>query len=39
MILEQIGLTKPLALLKEEDISYLREWAKERTIPERTSPA
>jgi hypothetical protein len=32
-ILEQISLTKPLALLKQEEISSLREWAKERTIP------
>jgi hypothetical protein len=33
LILEQIGLTKPLALLKQEEIISLREWAKERTIP------
>jgi SpoVK/Ycf46/Vps4 family AAA+-type ATPase len=33
LILEQIGLTKPLALLKQEEIFALREWAKERTIP------
>ena len=33
VILEQVSLTKPLALLKEEEISSLREWAKERTIP------
>lgn len=32
-ILEQIHLTKPLALLKQEEISFLRDWAKERTIP------
>jgi adenylate kinase family enzyme len=32
-ILDQISLTKPLALLKQEEISTLREWAKERTIP------
>lgn len=32
-ILEQIHSTKPLALLKNEEITYLREWAKERTIP------
>jgi SpoVK/Ycf46/Vps4 family AAA+-type ATPase len=32
-ILEQIRLTKPLALLKQEEITSLREWAKERTIP------
>jgi ATP-dependent 26S proteasome regulatory subunit len=33
LILEQIRLTKPLALLKEEEITSLRDWAKERTIP------
>jgi hypothetical protein len=32
-ILEQIHLTKPLALLKEEEITSLRDWAKERTVP------
>ena len=32
-ILEQIRATKPLASLKDEEISLLREWAKERTIP------
>ena len=32
-IFEQIRLTKPLALLKQEEITSLREWAKERTIP------
>lgn len=32
-ILEQIHLTKPLALLKQEEITFLRDWAKERTIP------
>jgi ATPase family associated with various cellular activities (AAA) len=32
-ILEQIRSTKPLALLKQEEITFLREWAKERTIP------
>jgi len=31
-ILEQIRLTKPLALLKQEEITFLRDWAKERTI-------
>jgi hypothetical protein len=31
-ILEQIRSTKPLALMKQEEISILREWAKERTI-------
>jgi len=33
LVIEQISLTRPLALLKEEEISSLREWAKERTIP------
>ena len=33
LILEQIRSTKPLALLKEEEITSLRDWAKERTIP------
>jgi hypothetical protein len=33
LILEEIRSTKPLALLKEEEITSLREWAKERTIP------
>ena len=33
LILEQITLTKPLALLKQEEITALRDWAKERTIP------
>jgi SpoVK/Ycf46/Vps4 family AAA+-type ATPase len=32
-IFEQIRLTKPLALLKQEEITSLREWAKERTVP------
>jgi SpoVK/Ycf46/Vps4 family AAA+-type ATPase len=32
-ILEQIHATKPLALLKQEEIAALREWARERTIP------
>ena len=32
-ILEQLRSTKPLAVLKQEDISELRQWAKERTIP------
>jgi SpoVK/Ycf46/Vps4 family AAA+-type ATPase len=32
-ILEQIKSTKPLSVLKEEEISALRAWAKERTIP------
>jgi SpoVK/Ycf46/Vps4 family AAA+-type ATPase len=33
LILEQIRSTKPLALLKEGEITSLRDWAKERTIP------
>jgi hypothetical protein len=33
LILEQIRSTKPLALLKQEEITFLRDWAKERTIP------
>jgi hypothetical protein len=32
-LLEQIRSTKPLSILKEEEITSLREWAKERTIP------
>ena len=32
-ILDQISLTKPLALLKQEEITSLRKWARERTIP------
>ena len=32
-IIEQIKSTKPLSVLKEEEISALRSWAKERTIP------
>ncbi len=31
-IIEQIQMTKPLAVLKQEDITALREWAKERTL-------
>jgi SpoVK/Ycf46/Vps4 family AAA+-type ATPase len=33
LILEQIRSTKTLSILKEEEITSLREWAKERTIP------
>jgi hypothetical protein len=33
LILEQIRSTKPLALLKQEEITFLRDWAKERTVP------
>jgi len=32
-IIEQIKSTKPLSILKKEEISALRAWAKERTIP------
>ena len=32
-ILEQIQSTKPLSALKFEEITSLRTWAKERTIP------
>lgn len=32
-IIEQIKSTKPLSVLKKEEISALRAWAKERTIP------
>lgn len=32
-IIEQIESTKPLSVLKQEEISALRAWAKERTIP------
>ena len=32
-ILEQIQTTKPLSVLKAEDITALREWAKDRTVP------
>jgi hypothetical protein len=32
-IIEQVQLTKPLALLKQEEITFLRGWAKERTLP------
>jgi SpoVK/Ycf46/Vps4 family AAA+-type ATPase len=32
-VVEQIESTKPLSVLKEEEISALRAWAKERTIP------
>jgi hypothetical protein len=32
-IIEQIESTKPLSVLKKEEISALRAWAKERTIP------
>ena len=32
-LLEKIGATKPLAVLKREEITALREWARERTVP------
>ena len=32
-ILEQIASTKPLAVMKSEEIEFLRDWARERTIP------
>ena len=32
-IVEQIDSTKPLALLKDEEIALLKEWARDRTIP------
>jgi MoxR-like ATPase len=32
-IIEQIKSTKPLSVLKSEEITALRDWAKERTIP------
>jgi len=32
-IIEQIKSTKPLSVLKKEEISALRVWARERTIP------
>jgi SpoVK/Ycf46/Vps4 family AAA+-type ATPase len=32
-IIEQIESTRPLSILKKEEISALRAWAKERTIP------
>ena len=32
-VLEQIETTKPLAVLKREEIAALRAWAQERTIP------
>ena len=31
-ILEQIKLTRPLSVIKAEDINYLRSWAKERNM-------
>jgi hypothetical protein len=32
-IIEQVKSTKPLAVVKKEDIAALRIWAKERTVP------
>ncbi|MBI4655386.1 MAG: AAA family ATPase [Elusimicrobia bacterium] len=31
-VLEQINLTRPLSIIKSEDINFLRNWAKERAI-------
>ena len=33
LLLEKAGSTKPLAVLKSEDVNALREWARERTVP------
>lgn len=32
-IIDQVKSTKPLAVVKREDIAALRSWAKERTVP------
>jgi SpoVK/Ycf46/Vps4 family AAA+-type ATPase len=32
-IIEQLESTKPLAVVKSEEITALRDWAKERTVP------
>jgi hypothetical protein len=32
-IVEQLRSTKPLAVIKQEDIAALRDWAKNRTVP------
>jgi hypothetical protein len=32
-IVEQLRLTKPLAVVKQEDVARLRDWAKDRTVP------
>lgn len=32
-VLEQIRATKPLSVIKREEIDALREWARERTVP------
>jgi hypothetical protein len=32
-ILEQLHSTKPLAVVKQEDVAALRDWARDRTIP------
>ena len=32
-ILEQLTSTKPLAVIKREQIAALRQWAKQRTVP------
>lgn len=33
LILERIAATKPLSVMKREEIEALREWARERTVP------
>ena len=32
-IVEQLHSTKPLAVVKQEDVAALRDWASDRTIP------
>ena len=32
-IVEQLHSTKPLAVIKQEDVAMLRDWAKDRTVP------
>jgi hypothetical protein len=32
-IIEQLRSTKPLAVIKQEDVAMLRDWAKDRTVP------
>jgi hypothetical protein len=32
-IVEQLHSTKPLAVVKQEDVTALRDWAKDRTVP------
>ena len=33
LLLEKAGATKPLAVLKSEDVNALRDWARDRTVP------